>query len=669
MKHQFFFNSIITCACVFLLSFICTNVYAQTQSAARYEIDAKRTNVLPTDKDALPRSREFLRLDSTYYVGWMYEGIYKFNRSADYLGYKNALVPLRKAFDLIDKDFGKTFYTLYNTPENLINNISRYQDLYQIYDALIESYDNLEMPDSVMSLIQKISGYGFKKDYGFGMFYHRAWTYHRNRFFTSEKYSFLKNSVHENEEMAFQWCYSGLAFIRKYKEEDDAVFGPGQSVPEYLAICHYLALLHCYNKNYDSSEYYYQQLISGNAVSWNNYGGMQGEIGHFANAREYFAKDEDLSFMNGMLREAYFYIPELYVYAGRTRDAIEMGRKAITENASAPGFGWYSIGLARSYLYDGQLDSCALYLDKAANFKELHIGTTLTQSQYDFTIHLLQVQLFDKKIALQKFMHKNWWYSPPVLLEIASLKLQKFMAEYVVVNEMIFNPDRDRLVYDLFCAESTTSFDEAMYVLKDFSPDFFIDKYENYKKTDPRTDIQRYFDLCIATFKLQKSDEEDAISLLENMEKNIILDTANEKLFIGRLYEKLSIGYDELGDSRNADGARAQLLNEYPQLVPFSGIKAKIFLSVSEENDPIIKQVIKDLKSCNIEFVNSPANADGNATISFSKKGNTYQASIHVESSLGKIIVERQQFIFREPGNAGYEIARRIFGSGGSPVL
>ena len=88
-------------------------------AAARYEIDAKRIGVNPTDKDALPRSREFIRLDSTYYVGWMYEGLYKADRSADYLGYKNAIIPLQKAIDLLDKDFGKIFRSLYNNYDNL----------------------------------------------------------------------------------------------------------------------------------------------------------------------------------------------------------------------------------------------------------------------------------------------------------------------------------------------------------------------------------------------------------------------------------------------------------------------------------------------------------------------------------------------------------------------
>jgi len=89
-----------------------------------------------------------------------------------------------------------------------------------------------------------------------------------------------------------------------------------------------------------------------------------------------------------------------------------------------------------------------------------------------FTINLLKVELYDKKISVEKFFNKGWWYSPSSLYNIAAYKLQKMMAEYVVINELIFNPERDRLVYDLFCAESTTSYDEAWYLLQDFSPSF-----------------------------------------------------------------------------------------------------------------------------------------------------------------------------------------------------
>src|SRR6476619_1527189 len=39
-----------------------------------YNIDAKRAGSNIFSEDALPRSREFKRIDSTYYVGWLYEG-------------------------------------------------------------------------------------------------------------------------------------------------------------------------------------------------------------------------------------------------------------------------------------------------------------------------------------------------------------------------------------------------------------------------------------------------------------------------------------------------------------------------------------------------------------------------------------------------------------------
>ncbi len=638
--------------------------YTRTKAQARYEIDAKRKGLNPVDKDALPRSREFIRLDSTYYVGWMYEGMYKFNRSSDYLGYKNAIIPLQKAFDLLDKDYVKTFHSLYNNVNNLIANFSRYQDLYMIFNALKECYDNVEMPKDGMELVDKIQSYNFKNDYGFELCYQRSWMYHRNRFFTSKNFDFLKNSVEENEKMAFQWCYNGLAFIKKYAADNDAIFGPAQKEQRKLTLYHNLALLHCYNKNYDSSEYYYEQLASGGRVSWNNFGGMQSEIGNFATAQQYFGRDMYKSYEH-FLREPYYYLPELYVYAGKTKEAIKMTGEMIAQSGSTPGFGWYNIGLARSYLYDGQLDSCEFALNKAANFKELHIGTTLTQSQYDFTINLLRVELYDKKLQQEKFLNKGWWYSPKSLYNIASYKAQKMMAEYVVVNQLMNNPERNRLVYDLFCAESTTTFDEAWYLMKDFSPKYFMKKYEDYQKIDRRSNIQRYFKLFAAKFKWQNGDETDARKDLENIDHSIFADTANEKLFIARLFEELAKVY-EGNDKRRFELYSNAVLEYYPQLIPFSGIACSVNLSVSGADDAVTKKVINDLKDCNINF--NSDNYIASANIVFNKKGNAYEALITVRSISGKIITNHERIIFKKADGVGGEIALRLFNKGGAVV-
>lgn len=656
----FFYCSLFVVPCSFAQGFT-----AKTKAQARYEIDAKRQGVDPTSKDALPRSREFIRLDSTYYVGWMYEGVYKYDRSADYLGYKNAAIPLQKAFDLIETDYAKTFRSLSNNINTLIENFNRYQDLFSIFNALKICYDNIEQPDKSMALIERVQAFNFKNDFGLDLCYQRSWIYHRNRFLTSKEYDFLKNTVAENEKMSFQWCYNGLAYINRYRGDNDAIFGPTQSEERKLTIYWNLALLHCYNKNYDSSEYYYQRLAEGGRISWNNYGGMQTEIGNFATAQEYFSLDKNRG-GDKFLREPFYYLPELYIYGGRTKDAINMCNDIIAASGSTPGFGWYNIALARSYMYDGQLDSAEAALNKAANFKELHIGTTLTQSQYDLTINLLRIELFDKKIDQEKFLNKGWWHSATSLYNIASYKAQKMSAEYVTVNQLNYNPERNRLLYDLFCAEATTTFDEAWYLMKDFSPKYFINKYTDYQQTDKRSNIQRYFKLFAAKFKWNNGDEKEALKDFENIDKTSLVDTANEKLFIARLYEGMAKGYDEEGEKNKFTNYSNALFQVYPQLLPYTGIRPSLRLSVSGTDDKITKQIVDEIKDCNINM--APTGPSPSAIIVFNKKGNSYQAVITVRGTNGLPVVNNQQFIFKNADGAGKEIALRLFGKGGALV-
>ena len=654
---------------LFVLSIVCCFAFRcfaqEDKTSARYEIDAKRIGVDFSDKDALPRSREFLRIDSTYYVGWMYEGMYKYNRSADYLGYKNAIAPLRKSLDLLEKDYDPVLRNIYSSISYFSQHVQRYQDMIVITNALNKCYDNIEMPDSVMAVLDEIESYHFQRDY-FGIYFQRAWEYHRNRFFTSDKFSFLKNSIAANEQAAFASCYKGFAQIEENKAVNDAWFGAGQSNQSRLQIYHYLALLHSYNKNYDSSEYYYQQLAENGAISWNNYGNLQGEVGRFANAIEYYSKDMYFG-EPGMLQEPFYYLPQLYVYGGDTKKAISMCNDIIKQTGSKPGFGWYNIGLARSYMYDGQLDSAQFALNKAAGFKELHIGTTLSQTQYDFTISLLKAQLLDRQIAQIKFLNKGWWYSLTALFKIASLKVQRLMADYVAVNELANNPDRSRLVYDLFCGESTTTYDEAWYLLKNFSPKYFRNKYEDYQRTDNRQNIQRYFKLFAAQFKEENGDEDEALNDYENIVKTTLLDTANEKLFLGRLYEDLSRGYKGYRNEKdNYNLYRNTLLEVYPQLAPFSNVAMPVQLHVTGITDDATNKVINDVKHCNIDF-DTPNNA-ANANIEFIKKGDKYEAIITVKSAYGKTIVADQKLVFKDTDGVGGELALRLFAKGGALV-
>ncbi len=666
-KHAFIFTFIIC----FVVDF--NNAVAQKNYAARYEIDAKRIGVLPNDKDALPRSREFIRLDSTYYVGWMYEGIYKFERSSDYLGYKNAIHPLQKAFDLITKDLGSTFKKIFSSPMMYMDNQSRFNDLYMITEALQQDYNNVEMPDSVMSMLDKIDTYNFQKDF-FSTNNERAWIYHRYRFFTSDKFDFLKNSVEENEKMAFRSCYKGFDKIQKNIALNDYWFGSHQSEDDRLIIYHNLAIFHAYNMNYDSCEYYYKKLEEGNRILWGNYAELKIEIGEFDKGMEYFLKRQNLR--EHGLDERYFFVPTLNIFKGNTKEAIKSTQDKINRSGSTPGFGWYTIALARSYLYDGQLDSCDFFLAKAANFKEIHIGTTLTQSQYEFTINLLKVQLEDKKVQQIKFFNKGWWYSFTDLYNIIALKIVRYLDIYVVVNELANNPERKRIVYDLFCNESTVTFDESMSLLKDFSNSFFKKKYEEYQLKDKRKRIQRYFKLFLTKLKYENGDRREASldaesllkeSLMPSSEDNLnesSADTATEKLYFARLYEVLAKSYEKEDDLTKFNTYKNNMYETYPQLVPFSGIRMQMNLSVTGENDGIITSVIKDLKKCNIDF-SEGNNTNPQVKIAFTKKGKLYEAIINVTSAAGKTIVSDEQLVFKNEKGTGHELALRLFGKGG----
>ncbi|MCW3110966.1 MAG: hypothetical protein JWQ09_5472 [Segetibacter sp.] len=641
--------------------------FSQGNPTARYEIDAKRIGVNPLDKDALPRSREFIRLDSTYYVGYMFEGMYKADKSADYPGFKNSIPSLKKAFLLLQKDYGRNLKGIFDSPQNYMQSMNKYVDFLQITNTLKECYDNIEMPDSVMWVLNVFSSYNFPKDH-LGSNTTKAWTYHRNRFFTSDKFSFLKNSVEENEKAAFGYCYYALDRIQANKAKNDQWFGPGQAETDKMGVYHYLALLHCYNKNYDSSEYYYQRLAQSGAVSWNNYGNEKHELGEFAVALEYLDRDK-YKYQQKMLKEPFYFVPMLDVYSGRTKDAMAMCKEAIINSGSTPGFGWYNIALSRSYLYDGQLDSAEYTLQKAADFKEIHIGTTLTQSQYDFTVNLLKLQLAERKISLVKFENKGWWYSPSALYNIASLKIQKMLLQYVVINQMAANPERNRTVYDLFCGESTTTFDEAFYLIKDFSPSYFIKKYENYQKTDNRKNVQRYFKLFTYQMQWVNGDEDKAFDGYKQMVKEVLLDTAHERLFLGRLYEGLAKGNDEDGNERDKNFYANALYEEYPQLLPFSGITIPMKLNATGVNDDNTEKVLKELKHCKINWVDD---ADGNtpiANISFAKKGDKYEATVNVKSGSNLPMVANEKMVFKDTDGAGKELALRLFDKSGAMVF
>ncbi len=620
-----------------ILTAFCEKSFSQF-NARRYEIDAKRVGVNFYDKDALPRSREFIRLDSTYYVGWYYEGMFKYDRAADYLGYKNCIESLKKAFFLFERNYKNDLKKIL-TP-------GRYSfaqaDIVQICNALYDSYSNVEEPDSAMWILDRIQSWNTGVDF---MEHHikAAWTIHRNRIYI-HKYSFLKNTVEGNEQLALDHLYTALA-----GGDANAIF--------------YLAIIHNYLLNIDSAALYYDLLKQTGGFSYNNYAHFQNTLGNFGEAITDFENDKYA--FDKRLIEAYYFLPTLYINSGKSREAIDETNSIIYTNGSTPGFGWYNIALARSYLYNGQLDSCENAINKAAQFKEVHIGTTLGQSQYDFAVNVIKLMLATNKISRIKFLNSGWWYSLKDLSKISALKGEQFLLKFALVNELAGNPEREQVIYNIFASENVVGFDEILSLMKNISPQYFAEIYKQKAQSEKRKNIVRYMQLFYGEFSYEAGNYDDSRQTFENILNTALLDTAHEKLFVARLYESLSRSYLHDGEKDKAEDMKYNFFLEYPQLIPFSGFTVKMNLFTSGLDNSMEKSIIKELKDCSIDFTDNTGSNIPKAFINFIQLKNKYEVDYSVTTASGKVIVPSQKMYFKKDDGVGKELALRLCGVGG----
>lgn len=644
---------------------LCCALQAQGQSKAtqkaalRYEIDAKRMGVDPGSEDALPRSREFIRIDSTYYVGWFYEGFYKLNHAADYLGYKNAIVPLERALNVLERDYPKQLSTRTNDIQ-VYYPVYNYQlDYSRIGYALRECYANTDQPEKVVSLMRRALKWRFQRDLYLDPYNYLAWTTHRYRFYTNRQYSFLKGSIEENEQLAMRYLDSSLRNIALNRKYNQGLYQPGYEVADRLGVYHYKCILYSYAFKIDSAEKYYGLMRASNALPHNNYANFKSVCGNFREAeKEYeIASGQD----NGdkRLQEWAYYTSILDIGKAQPQKAIGLCRAMIQGYGSTPGFGWYNIALARSLAYDGQLDESEKATEKAANFKEVHIGTTLGQSHYDFSIQLLRLIQSEQRIAMQKFEHRNWWYNPRQLGNIAQMSAQRLMQQYLIVNQFAQNPERDRVVYKLFSTESTVSWDEVWYLIKDFSTAFFVKRFEQELKENKRKPVNKYFRLFLARLNTKQGKYKEAKALLNEIIQDPSTDAEYEKLLIARCFQSFAELAEKENNKRDQAKWTYQLFKTYPQLMPFSGLKAPLNIKVSGNDE----SVMNAFRNCNFDL-EADAAQSLKASIAFSKKGDKKLITYSVADAGGRILVPSQHFTYKDGNKAGAELAYRLCGVG-----
>jgi len=628
----------------------------------RSEIDGKRIGEDMNSEDALPRSREFLRTDSTYYVGWMFEGAYKYNHAADYIGYKNAAVPLERALSLMERDYKKALST---RTDNLLVYMPIYKfqvDYTMIAYYLMNCYSNTDQPDKVYKLLRRVMHWNFQRDYIMDCYNFLAWTTHRNRFYTSAKYSFLKNSIDENERLANRYLDSGMRRIEKNMVLNSHIFQPGYETGEKMSVYHYKNILYSYQLNIDSAMYYFDLMRAGGRLPHNNYANFLGVCGDFRTAESEYKLASMQDAGDKRLLEWVYYSSILDIYKGEPKTGSELLKDEIKAAGSTPGYGWYNIALARCMMYDGQISESERYAERAAEFKELHIGTTLGQVQYDFSTQLIKLLDKENEREMLKFEHRNWWYNPDVLTRMAGLLSEKYVEQFLIINQFAENPERDRVIYKLFSTESTVSWDEIWYLIHDFSTQFFIDHFKKEDANDTRKYIHKYFKLFVARLEMQQGKYSEAKKELDDLLRDPNTDADYEKLFTARIYEAEAGCAKEKDDNTAYNEWLYRLYCLYPQLVPFTGMQANMELHVSGTID---KDVESNLKSCNVNWVTNSSIPAAQAYVIFTGSGNKKDITYYVLDNVGNYIVPKQSFAWHGADETGKLLAYRLFNIGG----
>ena len=632
---------------------------AQSTEAARYEIDVKRYDLRYDSREALIRSREFIRLDPTYYVGYLYEGIFKYERAADYLGFKNCIPPLKKSIELLENDFSAKLSAPYSSYEEYAPLHIVQTDYRLLVFCLMEAYSNLEHPYSVINLLERYQSWNMQRD-ALGANNYIAWTIHRNRFYTKEKYGFLENSIKENDKKALYHLHKSLAETNLKADLNEQTFSYLAIEGDRLSAYHYLAMIHEYEQNMDSALYYFQKMEYYNIFPYNNYAAFLFVNGDFSGSDIYFQYSRAREVGDKRIRESEYYNLILEVFKGKPVEGIKQINELVRENGSSAGWGWYNIALARGFLYNGQTEKAEQHLTKAKNFKELHIGTTWGQTHYDTSIKFLQTIIDKHKIAEQKFENRKYWLSLQALTNIANSKLSFLFNQLVLLNQLAANPEREEVFFRVFASECTVTFDEILMALRDaFGNKYFVRLYEKFVDTDQRSYIKKYLRFYLANIHSERGDKTKALQLLDRINNIEYIDDEYEALFSARIYEL----YARIADTK--EKRRENLMkfySTYPQLVPSSGLQMSFRIEVQSDGTNKTENIIlKKLENYNINIVGKQETDTPRAKISFTNDGKTDILELEVTDSAGKKITPLTKIAYDNIDLATRKLAYGLF--------
>lgn len=559
----------------------------------RASIDIDRRSITFSSQEAFEKSREYIRRDSTYYIGWMYKGAFLFNRANDEKGFQQAIEPLKKAFELIQRDYDAELRTRTNDLMGYIAVNVIQNDYAYIANWLSGAYQNIEKAQDAYEVLIAVKDRDLQYEGAIESWNTLAWLYHRNRMYTTERFPFLKGSVAENDSMAYDCLDSAITKTQRDNEINQGLFDPAFLGARYYFTYHYKVILFSYDFELDSADYYYNILLESGYYSSNNYANYMYMKGEFSIAEQFYHEAEDRDATTDKHTREYFYMRGLLEINRATPERADSLLDAVIDaDGQTPGFGWHSIALARSLTYEGLTTIAQRKLNDAASFEELHIGTTWGQEQYNLSVASLNY-INQLHFEAEYYFENNEWYfwlNPYNWYKAIEYKVRVHHFRLVLVSLVAANPERAEVIYPLFSSENLLSWDETWQMLDGFSNKYFIEVYENMLEDDPRVGVKNYIRFVLAKLYMSQGDESTAKDYLDDIYSQIAVDRMD---FDNMLYARTCEALAQITDGEESQEWLVQAYNTFPQLVPYSNekLKFKVYMD-GQLYQPSVKDVL-----------------------------------------------------------------------------
>lgn len=563
---------------IFILCFWLFQFVTFAQSSIRKEIEDDFRYLNYEDEKTLEKARGFIRADSTYYIGYMCSGGFKYFRANDKLGFGLAITDLEKAMYLIEKDFDAQLRTRTSDIYKYLSVNQYHNDYCELAFWLEKSYQNIENPQKSYETLLRVRDRNFQIEKGLESLNSLAWIYHRNRMYTSKLFPFLKNTVEENVSMAYKYLDSSLIKLKRDGDLNAGLFANSFIDQQYLYTYHYKAILFDYSLEIDSANFYYDELIRSGYYSSNNYAEFKLVLGEFDEADKYFHEAEDRDGSREKQTREYFYMRgTLDVYRGHPEDADTLLKKVVDQTQGTPGYGWHSIALARALRYEGLTSESQSRVNRASSFDELHIGTTWGQEQYSNAVATLNY--VNGHQFKQDFFFENdewyFWCNPVNWYKYINYSFKINNDKLLLAALLAGNPERKNVIYPLFASENLINFDETVNVIEGFGNKYFIDIYKNFIQNDKRPKIKKYFRYALGKFYLAEGNEEEAIRYFEEVLADPEIDDPYQKLLLARTYEGMALASSKKSVKRYWT---IKMYETFPQLVPPTNLQMEFRL-------------------------------------------------------------------------------------------